>query len=164
MDGIGAYDSISRRAMLEGLMQVDGGSATLPFVRMFYGAPSEFCGKMIPDKSTRYLRAKVGCKHSGNTEHWRRQPEHCVQVSSCSPSLIISISSRHPTALEPFTPPSKKHCGHMRALPSTWVRRRCGMLRARGQKYAQFSKEWPAKLTGLPASEGDLKFLRTSKA
>ena len=30
VDGIGAYDSISRRAMLEGLMQVDGGSATLP--------------------------------------------------------------------------------------------------------------------------------------
>ena len=28
--------------MLEGLMQVDGGSATLPFVRMFYGAPSEY--------------------------------------------------------------------------------------------------------------------------
>ena len=30
VDGIGAYDSISRRAMLEGLMQVEGGSATIP--------------------------------------------------------------------------------------------------------------------------------------
>ena len=42
VDGIGAYDSISKRAMLQGLMQVGGGSATLPFVRMFYGAPSEY--------------------------------------------------------------------------------------------------------------------------
>ena len=42
VDGIGAYDSISRRAMLEGLMQVEGGSATIPFVRMFYGAPSKY--------------------------------------------------------------------------------------------------------------------------
>ena len=49
--------------------------------------------------------------HSSITELWKRQPEHCVQVSSCSPSLMMSTSSRHPTALEPFTPPSKKHCG-----------------------------------------------------
>ena len=41
VDGTGAYDSVSWRAMLEGLMQVDGG-ATLPFVRMFHGAPSEW--------------------------------------------------------------------------------------------------------------------------
>ena len=43
-------------------------------------------------------------------------------------------------------------------------KRRCGMFQASGQKYAQFSREWPAKQTGLPGSGGDLKFLRTSKA
>ena len=32
---------ISRRAMLDGLRQVEGGPASLPFVRMFHGTPSE---------------------------------------------------------------------------------------------------------------------------
>ena len=41
IDGVGAFDLISRRAMLGGLAKVDGGVPTLPFVRMFYGSPSQ---------------------------------------------------------------------------------------------------------------------------
>ena len=41
IDGVSAHDMISRRAMLDGLRRVDGGLATLPFVRIFYGTPSE---------------------------------------------------------------------------------------------------------------------------
>ena len=40
VDGIGAFDLISRNAMLEGLMGIDGGDAVFPFVRQFYGHPS----------------------------------------------------------------------------------------------------------------------------
>ena len=40
IDGVGAYDSISRKAMLEALVSMPGGSAALPFVRLFYGKPS----------------------------------------------------------------------------------------------------------------------------
>ena len=42
IDGVGAYDSISRKAMLEALFEVTGGSAALPFVRLFYGQPSRY--------------------------------------------------------------------------------------------------------------------------
>ena len=42
IDGVGAFDSISRRAMLTGLAQVAGGASTLPFVRMFYASPSQY--------------------------------------------------------------------------------------------------------------------------
>ena len=42
IDGIGAFDLISREAMLTGLRDVVGGSEVLPFVRMFYGTPSEY--------------------------------------------------------------------------------------------------------------------------
>ena len=42
VDGITAFDLISRKAMLEGLMRVDGGSSALPFVRLFNGSPSEY--------------------------------------------------------------------------------------------------------------------------
>ena len=40
IDGISAYDSISRKAMVEGLARVPGGSAVLPFVHLFYAQPS----------------------------------------------------------------------------------------------------------------------------
>ena len=40
VDGVSAFDLISRRAMLEGLANVEGGPAALSFVHMFYGRPS----------------------------------------------------------------------------------------------------------------------------
>ena len=45
IDGIGAYDSISRRAMLEGLRGVSDGVA-VPFVTQFYGSLPSTYGKM----------------------------------------------------------------------------------------------------------------------
>ena len=41
IDGISAYDLISRESMMTGLFRMEGGSAVLPFVRMFYGSLSE---------------------------------------------------------------------------------------------------------------------------
>ena len=40
LDGISAFDLISRKSMLEGLCRIPGGEQVLPFVRMFYGSPS----------------------------------------------------------------------------------------------------------------------------
>ena len=42
IDGVVAYDSISREAMLEALIAMPGGSETLPFVRSFCGQPSRY--------------------------------------------------------------------------------------------------------------------------
>ena len=42
IDGVGAYDLISRNAMVEGLFQMDGEDEIIPFVRMFYGGPSTY--------------------------------------------------------------------------------------------------------------------------
>ena len=41
INGISAYDLISRESMMTGLFRMAGGSAVLPFVHMFYGSPSE---------------------------------------------------------------------------------------------------------------------------
>ena len=41
-DGISANDLISRQAMLQGLMNLDGGSSAFPFVALFYGTPSSY--------------------------------------------------------------------------------------------------------------------------
>ena len=40
VDGIDAYDTISRRAMLQGVMLVLGGDRDLPFLKQFYSSPS----------------------------------------------------------------------------------------------------------------------------
>ena len=42
LDGISAYDSISRVAMMRGLRHMDGGDALVPFVKKFYGSPSTY--------------------------------------------------------------------------------------------------------------------------
>ena len=42
IDGVGAYDLISRNAMLEGFLQMDGWNQIIPFVRMFHGSPSTY--------------------------------------------------------------------------------------------------------------------------
>ena len=45
IDGVSAFDLISRGAMMKGLLQVEGGDTVLPFVRMFHGAPSQYLGR-----------------------------------------------------------------------------------------------------------------------
>ena len=42
VDGNGAYDTISRNAMLRGLRHMEGREAVLPFVLQFYGTPSTY--------------------------------------------------------------------------------------------------------------------------
>ena len=42
IDGISAFDLVSRAAMLRGLSGVIGGERAIPFVRMFYGEPSVY--------------------------------------------------------------------------------------------------------------------------
>ena len=50
IDGISAFDLFSRQAMLQGLMDLDGGSSALSFVALFCGTPSsylweDYCGR-----------------------------------------------------------------------------------------------------------------------
>ena len=42
VDGIGAYDNISRRAMLQGVLRMPSGDRILPFLKQFYSSPSTY--------------------------------------------------------------------------------------------------------------------------
>ena len=42
IDSVGAYDTISRRAMMRGLADMADGDRLIPFVRLFYDSPSSF--------------------------------------------------------------------------------------------------------------------------
>ena len=61
IDGISAYDLISRRAMLQALDDVAGGSAVVPFVSMFYGTPSHY---LWEDSLGRVHTVKVGSRET----------------------------------------------------------------------------------------------------
>ena len=41
VDGVSACDTISREAMMQGLLDMEGGETVLPFVRQFYGCVSQ---------------------------------------------------------------------------------------------------------------------------
>ena len=56
VDGIGAYDTISREAMLRGLQQAD--DTALPFVCMFHGPHRSVCGKTTRGWSTRFHKVR----------------------------------------------------------------------------------------------------------
>ena len=45
LDGVGAFDLVSRNAMLKGLLTMEGGDRVLLSVRLFYGDPSTFVGR-----------------------------------------------------------------------------------------------------------------------
>ena len=51
VDGIGAFDQISRASMLRALRDVEGGSQALSFVRLFYG-------QTVSVLCTMWIRAK----------------------------------------------------------------------------------------------------------
>ena len=42
IDGVGAFDLISRNAMVSGLMEMERGDRLWPFIREFYGRPSSY--------------------------------------------------------------------------------------------------------------------------
>ena len=42
IDGVGAYDLISRNTMSEGFLRMEDGDQILFFVRCFYGSPSTY--------------------------------------------------------------------------------------------------------------------------
>ena len=46
IDGVGACDTISRKAMLEALARMSGGAEALPFVRLFHCNHPSICGRM----------------------------------------------------------------------------------------------------------------------
>ena len=71
IDGIGAFDLVSRNAMLRGLKEMDAGDRVLPFVRL----RCTF-GRTRLEKCRTYLRERVSTKVISSC--------HCSSVSPCT--------------------------------------------------------------------------------
>ena len=86
IDGIGAFDLVSRKAVLQALMSIESGSAAIPFVRMFCGQAST-------------------CLWEDNEGHVHRieQGEGGEQGDPMMPLLFALVSTLH-------SPPSRVLC------------------------------------------------------
>ena len=60
IDGIGAFDLISRGAMLDGLRSVAGGDSALPFVLQFYGNRSSYLWEDDPGETHEIMQGEGG--------------------------------------------------------------------------------------------------------
>ena len=58
INGISAYDLISRKAMLSGLARVSGGDQVLPFVNIFHSVPSQYCGSTRWESFMSWIKEK----------------------------------------------------------------------------------------------------------
>ena len=58
IDGIGAHDTISRKALMQGVADMVDGDKLIPFVRQFYSCPSTFLWKTRRETRERSSRAK----------------------------------------------------------------------------------------------------------
>ena len=55
----GAFDLISREAMLQGLSEVEGGGSVLPLVKLFHSCPSMYCGQTMQEALMRCGRRRA---------------------------------------------------------------------------------------------------------
>ena len=62
VDGVGAFDLISRNSMMEWLFHMEGGEKLLPFVRMFTALHPHSCGKTRRAQCTTSHRVKVASR------------------------------------------------------------------------------------------------------
>ena len=121
IDGVGAYDLISRNSMLRGLKRMEDGDQVLPFVRCFYGSPSTYKNS----RKTNWARQRTSLKgregnkvipsclyflHWGNTQFLRQSRAGCWMVRSCSRILTTFTSFVNLTVLQMCTPSWRKNC------------------------------------------------------
>ena len=124
IDGVSAFDLTSREAMFEGLMRVDGGSATLPFVRLFHGRPSQYLWEDSTGTTHIVPQGEGGEQGDplmpllflgANTELWRRSAENCWGQRSCWHIWMTFMSSPNLIEWATCTRQCGRICGSMRA-------------------------------------------------
>ena len=95
VDGIGAYDLISRQAMLRALRNTPDAACVLPFVRLFYGQPSTFLWRDDAGVVHRIVQAEGGeqgdrrCLLWASPPRWRPFSLRCHLATVCEPSLMM---------------------------------------------------------------------------
>ena len=107
IDGISAYDQISRASVMDGLFSLCGGEA-VPFVRLFYGSPSTYMWEdaegvehLIPqgEGCCAFLQTRCVCPQTPGINYATPEAQH-LRVNSRrqrhppSPRALTGVSAR----------------------------------------------------------------------
>ena len=129
VDGVVAFDLISRRAMLEGLREVN--AAVVPFARLFYGQRSKYLWEN-----------DLGEIHTISQGEGGEQGDAMMPLLySLGQHRALEDVARHfslcpLTGWAGFTTFLRCLCGDTRASESTWTRHKCGIVQASGRQCA----------------------------
>ena len=116
IDGISTYDLISRRAMLQALDDVTGGSAAVPFVSMFHGTPSHYLWEdSLGQSAHNHPRCNDAIVVLPGTQRWRECSGRFVRERFSSRSLMMCTLSPCLIACVTFTVSWKRVCGPSQA-------------------------------------------------
>ena len=127
IDGISAFDLISRAAMLDGLSNVRGGVSVLPFVRQFHTEPSQYF--WTDDYGVIHSIHQGGspcCSLQDNMGLENRSRTLCKTMNTFSLTLTICVSSVFPNVSPPSSRSSLRRWRSTRGPRSIWAKRKCG--------------------------------------
>ena len=134
IDAVGAYDHVSRQAMLEGLRSRPALVPLLPFARQFYAAPAFTPGSTTTATNMMWCKAK---EENRAIRLCRRSAALSEAAAGLREGEAIfafwttRTSCRHRNAPGNCTGPWKTRCGAMRASACTKARPAYGMRQVR---------------------------------
>ena len=136
VDGLGAFDLVSRKATLQGLMAEEGGPQLLPFVRILWAAISFLVGGRSW-RCTRSTRAKVEnrwiplcpcCSALRSMPPSQQLTRDSTKVNTCLLPTTISTRYAFPSKLANSTVSSPMSWLPKHILLCTMGRPRCGIV------------------------------------
>ena len=132
IDGISAFDLISRAAMLDGLSTVEGGDHVLPFVLRFYSEPSQYLWSDDCGVTHVVHQGEGGEQGDALMPMLYALGQHSalesIQESLLPDEHLCAFLDVLRSEWVPSTTLSKTLWRHMPELRFTWGRRRCGTV------------------------------------
>ena len=133
VDGIGAFDLISRAAMLTALRDAPGCDRALHLCANFTVVPRSISGRMISARPMKFCKAREGnretpsclpCSHLVNIEPSLQRSPRCTRPPSWWRSRMMCTWSAALHKSLRVTHTSSENCGHTRASGLIWARPR----------------------------------------
>ena len=173
VDGVGAFDLVSRNAMLQGLGNMIGGAQVLPFVRLFYSDPSTYVWEDEVGEPQMILQGEGGEQGDPLMPLLFSLGQHAAiecggfplgrgraplripwMICMCSATQHVSLM-----CMQFFN----KNCRGTQGYRFTKARRRSGIREVLCQSEWNVSRWQPAGLTLTPSSGGGATFPLSSR-
>ena len=157
-DGIGAFDVVSRQAMFEGFLTVEGSDSSMPFVLQFYGSASSYLWKMKEESCTRSCKqmeedkVTLLCRLSSllvSIQHSRPCRPSCKMENVFSLSWMTCTSCAHLHGSTRFMGSCSMSSSPIRPFEFTTGRLKCGTGEVWLHWALRCCRQWPESTTQM---------------